>query len=323
MAPPRSREKASAFAREIPTLQGYFYALNEAPEKLAQMPEEAEPDDRTRQVAIPKLAKMLWMLMDRANLPKSFMRTPDQDIKQCMERLRHAAEGLFIAPGVPLTRHLHTFALPLHTLRIHAQLRAAEAKWPDGYAPQAFMLIYTIAVKGNIIQPAGGQGEIELDTRVVHPTKRLSVVGGPFLSLIVVGKKSARSGYLPLRGFTQPILNAKSMLPVMSFADRRIAEQLDALAKDYKKRGIHLAYERPLFDVPGQNATFRPDFIIEFIDCNTGEINDMALYVDDGDENKLQQASDYAKQRNVHIISTAAADIDIIDELEPWLPDTY
>ena len=67
-APQRFREKRSAIPSTIDEPHGLFNAHRLAPEKLAAMPDDSEPDDRTRGVAIPRLARLLWLLMEMAHV---------------------------------------------------------------------------------------------------------------------------------------------------------------------------------------------------------------------------------------------------------------
>jgi hypothetical protein len=111
-APPRIREtvKDSLYAIGLP--KGLFSAHQKAPEKLAQRPEDIEPDDRSRGVAIPRLGKLLWLLLERAGsnilreLPPSGRRAGS--ISEEMHHLKRAAQGLDIAPGIRLSDHLST-----------------------------------------------------------------------------------------------------------------------------------------------------------------------------------------------------------------------
>ena len=144
-APPRIREtmKDSLYAIGLP--KGLFSAHQKAPEKLAQRPEDIEPDDRSRGVAIPRLGKLLWLLLERAGsnilreLPPSGRRAGS--ISEEMRHLKRAAQGLEIAPGVRLSDHLYTNAIDYEKRRVHARLRAAAETWPPEFAPQAFLLL--------------------------------------------------------------------------------------------------------------------------------------------------------------------------------------
>lgn len=169
---PRLREKLRPEAREIDEIDQFFLAHRLAPEKLAQRPDEAEVDDRARGVAIPRLARLLWMLMDRASLnripflPESGDEPP-LDLGKGFALVKRHAEPLEVAPGVPLAPHLYTHVEPFERLQLHARLRQAARTWPEGFAPQAFMLLYTENFSGNTLQLAQGH-ELEFNTRIQY-----------------------------------------------------------------------------------------------------------------------------------------------------------
>jgi hypothetical protein len=72
-------------------------------------------------------------------------------------RLRHAAETLEIAPDIKLARHLYTHIEPYERKQVFARLRDAAPSWPDGYAPQAFLLPYAVDLSGTRIVLAQGR----------------------------------------------------------------------------------------------------------------------------------------------------------------------
>lgn len=45
---------------------GFFEVMRPAPEKLSQRPDDDAVDDRTRNASVPRLARLLWRLMDNA-----------------------------------------------------------------------------------------------------------------------------------------------------------------------------------------------------------------------------------------------------------------
>ncbi|NHN20239.1 hypothetical protein G6046_04735, partial [Bacillus amyloliquefaciens] len=83
-----------------------------APEKLAQLPDDSEPDDRTRGVAIPRLARLLWQLMEMAQVnvvePLEVGEPRTTSMASEFAAMRAAAERVQIAPGIPLARPLYT-----------------------------------------------------------------------------------------------------------------------------------------------------------------------------------------------------------------------
>ena len=223
-APPRIREtvKDSLYAIGIP--KGLFSAHQKAPEKLAQRPEDIEPDDRSRGVAIPRLGKLLWLLLERAGsnilreLPATGRRAGS--ISEEMRHLKRAAQGLDIAPGIRLSDHLYTNAIDYEKRRVHARLRAAAETWPSEFAPQAFLLLEASEVSSSEV--VTGLGTVEIRNRIQHTGIIRAEVEPPFLVLAVVGEHSRREGYLALRAYAQPVFSGNQFVPAERDHDRDV-----------------------------------------------------------------------------------------------------
>src|SRR3546814_12789350 len=82
---------------------GYFEVLRPAPEKLAQRPEEESSDDRTRQASVPRLARLLWRLINLSGLNRTLClsdENPEHSISDEFKTLAIAAQRVEIAPGI-------------------------------------------------------------------------------------------------------------------------------------------------------------------------------------------------------------------------------
>ena len=278
-APQRFREKRSADPPTIDEPHGLFIAHRLAPEKLAGAPDEAEPDDRSRGVAIPRLARLLWILMDMAgvNVVEPLLPRQGRDASMAIEfaRLRRAAERLMIAPGIPLDRHFYTHIDPYERNVVFARLRKAAPDWPSGLAPQAFLALYAIDISGTTITLAKGK-ELDLKTRVQYAGSK---VGPPYIVLVVVGEHNPRDGYTALRGYAQPVARPSNFVAVHNAYERKAVLQLIDLQYRLRREGISLGFKRPLFDLISRAGPVRPDFVLDIHDTNTGEIIETALEV--------------------------------------------
>lgn len=280
-APPRIRETArdSLYALDVP--DGLFNAHQKAPEKLAQKPDHSEPDDRSRGVAIPRLGKLLWLLLERAGsnvlreLPPAGPR--EGSISQEMRFLRRAAQGLEIAPGVPLSAHLYTNAIDYEKRRVHARLRAAAERWPHEFAPQAFLLLEANAVTSTEI--VTGLGTISVRNRIQHTGIIRAEVEPPFLVLAVVGEHSRKEGYVALRAYAQPVLSGNQFVPTERDHDRDVLRALQDAQYILRRRDIRMAVKKILFDLPFADVSVRPDFLIALLDDNTGQECRFALQI--------------------------------------------
>ena len=294
-APPRIREtvKDSLYAIGLP--KGLFSAHQKAPEKLAQRPEDIEPDDRSRGVAIPRLGKLLWLLLERAGsnilreLPPSGRRAGS--ISEEMRHLKRAAQGLDIAPGIRLSDHLYTNAIDYEKRRVHARLRAAAETWPPEFAPQAFLLLEASEVTSSEV--VTGLGTVEIRNRIQHTGIIRAEVEPPFLVLAVVGEHSRREGYLALRAYAQPVFSGNQFVPAERDHDRDVLRALQQAQYELRRLGVRMAVKKVLFDIALAAGSARPDFLVALLDEHSGVECKFALQILQSDD------ADYLELRSI------------------------
>lgn len=294
-APPRIREsvKDSLYAIGLP--KGLFSAHQKAPEKLAQRPEDIEPDDRSRGVAIPRLGKLLWLLLERAGsnilreLPPSGRRA--RSISEEMRHLKRAAQGLDIAPGIRLSDHLYTNAIDYEKRRVHARLRAAAETWPPEFAPQAFLLLEASEVTSSEV--VTGLGTVEIRNRIQHTGIIRAEVEPPFLVLAVVGEHSRREGYLALRAYAQPVFSGNQFVPAERDHDRDVLRALQQAQYELRRLGVRMAVKKVLFDITLAAGSARPDFLVALLDEHSGVECKFALQILQSDD------ADYLELRSI------------------------
>lgn len=280
-APQRIRETAKDSLYAIDYPKGLFNAHQKAPEKLAQKPEDTEPDDRSRGVAIPRLGKLLWLLLERAGsnvlrgLPPSGPR--EGSINEEMKRLKRVSENFEIAPGIKLSDHLYTNAIEYEKLRVHARLREASETWPEAFAPQAFLLLEANAVSSSEI--ITGLGTVEIRNRIQHTGIIKAEVQPPFLVLAVVGEHSKKEGYRALRAYAQPVFTGNQFIPTERDHDREVLSQIQKAQYQLRRSHVRMAAKKILFDIPTEHGTARPDFLIALLNDETGEELKFALQV--------------------------------------------
>ena len=278
-APQRFREKRSAAPPTIDEPHGLFTAHRLAPEKLAGMPNETEPDDRTRGVTIPRLARLLWLLMEMAgvNVVEPLPQQSGRNASMAKEfgRLRAASQRLLVAPGIPLAKHFYTHIEPYERNVVFARLRDAALTWPTGLAPQAFLALYATDISGTTITLAQGR-ELELKTRVQYAG---ALIGGPYLVLVVIGEHNPRDGYAALRAYAQPVARASNFVAVHNQAERDAVVGLLDLQYPWRRKQITLAFKRPLFDIASRIGPIRPDLVLDIRDHRTGELIEVTVEV--------------------------------------------
>lgn len=280
-APFRLRETGIDELIEINHPDLLFNAHRLAPEKLAQVPADDEPDDRSRGVAIPRLARLLWWLLERAHLDELAPLPTDNAfrplIRDQFAALQRATHTLEIAPGVPLEKHIYFHPKALTSNRIYAALRDKPEHWPTGYAPQAFLITYASAIHGQTITTA--DGDIEIRNRIQYAAINQAAVGGPYLTISVIGEHSKAEGYRALRAYAQPIHAGNRFLAVHAREERTAIDQLIALQYRLRRINVSLTAKKPLFDILTKRGPIRPDLLVAAFDGDTGEEREWALQV--------------------------------------------
>lgn len=280
-APQRVRASGNDELYKIEPPNGLFNAHQKAPEKLAQKPDATDPDDRTRGVSIPRLGKLLWLLLEKAgsNVLRQLPDTGPRDgsISKEMRRLREVASGFWIAPGIKLSEHFYTNAVEFEKLRVHARLREDAPTWPQGMAPQAFLLLEANEVTSTEI--ITGLGTVEIRNRIQHTGIIRAEVNPPFLVLAVVGEHSQREGYRALRAYAQPVFSGNQFIPAERDHDRDVLSELQSAQYELRRHGLRMAVKRMLFDIPTPLGSARPDFLVALLSEETGEEVKFALQI--------------------------------------------
>lgn len=326
-APDRIRERAGDSLFEIEFPKGLFNAHKKAPEKLAQQPGDQEPDDRSRGITIPRLGRLMWMLLEAAHTNVLASPPPhgtlQHGIKDEFERIRHAARRFLVAPGVSLGDHLYFNVKDWEARRVQARLRACEDDWPVDYAPQAFLLLEAREISGITVHT--GLGDLEIRNRIQHTGIIRAQVEPPFLVLAVVGEHNRREGYLPLRAYAQPIFKGNRFIPVDRHEDRALLELLTSFQYRMRRKDVQVAIKKPLFDLVTQAGKVRPDAIVAFLDYRTGLEADFAVQLlRDRTPHYLEaKADERMRFEEVHRCITLAhhelGAADILDRLEEMI----
>lgn len=294
---------------------GYFEVLRPAPEKLAQRPENDASDDRTRSASVPRLARLLWRLIANAGLNiavPAHEEPPERTIAEEFKLLVSAAAKIEVAPGIELGRVLWTHGDALHSRRAFAGIRELSHRWPRGHAPQGFLTVFAKAFKGSTIFPAGSE-PITIANRVQSPSVRSNPITGPYLVIIVMGEYPEAHGYAPLRAYAQPVYSGVRFMPIESDFERHVLKALLGCRHEFRRRGIDLAFEKPVFDRLTPLGLCRPDFLIEARSRSTGEIRQLvveAMGAPSTDYLSQKLASRRSLEQIAPVLALASADID-------------
>lgn len=286
--------------RPVDSPQGYFSVLHNAPVRLSQQPEDSG-GGRTRSAYIPRMARLLWRVLDlagrnRTELPDSNEHTIASEFSAVI----HVAERIEVAPDIALARVLWTHGSAFQHRRVYASLRALASKWPRGHAPQAFLLLFAHEIRGHFVHAAGCD-PIEVVTRVQHPSVHGTQIDGPYLVLIVVGQLPQAKSYAPLRAFAQPVYSGQRFIPVDSDLERSTLRNLLRIQHRLDELGHDSSIVKPLFDIQTPAGNCRPDFIVESRSRLTGETHAAVIESMGFDTDDYHDAKAITHPRMAHI----------------------
>lgn len=296
---------------------GYFEVLRPAPERLAQAPDDDTNDARHRGASTPRLARLLWRLMDAggSNLVAPLRYGDEWSIRAAFASLGAAAAKIEIAPRIELARAFWTHPRALQSKAVYAQLRELAHHWPKDHAPQGFMLLYAPHFKGHEIT-LPDDNTIAIASRIQSPSVRGNHIAGPYLMLIVIGQYPEARGYSPLRAYAQPIFNGRLFMPVESDFERRSLRCILDCQKMLHMRRIDLAVGKPLFDTMTELGPCRPDFLLEARSTVTGEVRTIvleALGFDTADYHAAKAITHPRMQRMGELVTLTPTELDCDD----------
>ncbi len=292
--------RSRATANDPPA--GFFSVLKPAPENLSKRPEGDATDDRTRNASTPRLARLLWRLLDTSGVnviaPLSACR--EWSIRENFAAIGRATAKIEIAPGIELARAFWTHHRPLAAKAVYATLRRLSNDWPSEHEPQGFVLLYSKGHKATEIYLSNGE-RVSVANRVQSPAVRGHPVYGPFLTMIVVGKYPEARGYSPLRAYAQPIYNGRLFVPVDSQLERDALRDILEAQLILHRRDVDLAIRKPIFDSQTPEGNCRPDFILEARSRRTGEIKTIVLEVMGFEDDAYRASKSVTHPRMSHL----------------------
>lgn len=281
---------------------GFFEVLRPAPDRLSQRPEEESEGDRIRNKPTPRLARLLWRLMDNAgsNSVAPLSIVTDHSIASEFASIGRITTKMEIAPGIELARAFWTHPRPLQSNMVYATLRRLAADWPKTHAPQGFVLLYAPSIDGNEVHVPNSD-PVEVRTPIQGPSIHGKRVKGPFLVIIVAGDTPERRGYAPLRAYAQPIYSGRMFVPVDSDYERSVMRAILDCQRHLHSRDVDMAIQKPLFDSMTPDGPCRPDFMIEARSNQTGEIRTIVVEAMGFDTEEYEAAKAVTHPRMKHL----------------------
>lgn len=214
--------------------------------------------------------KTLWgtasILMRTARLnllgPDSRLRPP----ADWLAEIAKAADRLYLPPRVPASGFLFTDPAAWRSGEVAARLEAAEAGWPEGGRPGAYLCWPVGDVCGRAVDP-GGEGHVEARSDVTCPTIGENPVEGPYLFLGAVARSGDR--WACLNACARPIAALDCPVSVDSGYERQAVSALWRLVRTLAGNGelgallggaVRIELEKPLTLIETTEGACLPDF---------------------------------------------------------------
>lgn len=219
-----------------------------------------------------KLSRILLTLMDYANLT-SIDHTEDiaPRYKQ-LAAIQAVLANQYFDAGNKLCVQKFTEVNLENTKRLCATIKSKSADWKqNNTVPQGFLIGLAKSFEGKFITTLNNV-EVEIDTPVGFSGQNTK---GPYLVIILVGRRNGGSWFTPIRAFTQPVFSENLLVPVESDYERKTLkilldcqiEKKFSITKPVADRLVspNLRNKKPISGEPAeimQPMNIRPDFIL-------------------------------------------------------------
>ncbi len=284
---------------------GLFSVLT--PERRAHLTEAPLSAAGTGSPSPPRLARQLWRLMTMAQLNRlgPVQRAPEPSIKLEFASLRDVAERLDVHPGTALARVLATHPDDYHSKRLFARIRAAKMKWKDEDPLQGFLLVYVRDINGKTLI-FDGADPVRIEGDLLRSTTGPPRTRGPYLALAVIGDHAGARGLAALRAYAQPVYSGRQFVPVAGRVERRVLKAINSARWRLARSHPHLeiSLEKPLFDIETPGGPVLPDFMLETVDSETGELRKLIVDVIDP-----QAPADLEFKRGSHAVMSHLGEV--------------
>ena len=179
-----------------------------------------------------------------------------------------AADRLYMPPRVPASGFLFTDPAAWRSGEVAARLEAAEADWPEGGRPGAYLCWPVGEVRGREVDP-GGAGHVESLSDVTCPVIGRNPVEGPYLFLGAVARSA--DGWACVNACARPIAAFDCPVPVDSGYERQAVDALWRLVRtlaDNRELGallggtVGIELEKPLTLIETVEGACLPDFLL-------------------------------------------------------------
>ncbi|WP_017326097.1 hypothetical protein [Synechococcus sp. PCC 7336] len=268
----RSASQVGHALRPLASSTSFVLDLTDrAPEArpVSQQPTQlAIQTDRRRSHRWPKLARMLFTLLEEAQLnvirPGWWRRSnyPQQQYRRLQRTKRH------IINRIPLRHYLTTEpeAIAAGCQRLEALLSRGGGDWPPHVKPQAWFvgLASQVDIERRQLYFVGKPDSIAIEEPPICFAPPHSHRSAPYWAIAQLGESKLAPGQYVLRqAYTHPVYSTSLLVPVDSDAERQTLALLLELQRLVCRQGIPLTVTKPLHDfASSEGEPYRPDFVL-------------------------------------------------------------
>jgi hypothetical protein len=254
------------------------------PPRPAAPPSETTAADDHRHTPLPRIAKLLWTVMERAGvttIPSPALDAPKPTISSEMVRLREALAAIpaYRAHGQTVPFRDMTCTYPADLVKppqgaskifqtFHRHRAALEA---TGRRPQAYFIGYIPDVHGSALEHDALPENFSLGI----PVRKLSIFGqpvsGPYLVIAAYAQQAETRRFGAMQAFAQPIYDSGALTlftPVSSPGERLCLRMLKSLQYVFCTHwpNTRATITKPLFPIMTELGLCLPDFVLETSD---------------------------------------------------------
>ena len=173
----------------------------------------------------PALRTQLYRLIESAGLNR--LRPPQVPggSGSWSRELEASTAAFSIAPGRPLSALWFPRFRSWRSRRVHARIREAARRWPEGHEPQAFLCWYVWEVDADGAGRKGHEDRVEVLSGLRRPIVHRKPVERAWLFIGAVGRTRG-GGYECIEGYAQPVYWKDLPIPVDSHYERQALRTL-------------------------------------------------------------------------------------------------
>ena len=223
---------------------------------------------RSRSTLRPKLARMLFTLLEEAQL--HVIRPGWWNQRNISFRQQRSLQRTkrHIVNRIPLKHYLTTQPATISGgyRKLAALANNGNSDWPPHVKPQAFFagIVSEVDRENQTLQALGHPEALQVENEPICFVPPSGSASGPFWGFAHIGESLVTPGrYVLRRAYVHPVFSSELLVPVDSHAERQTLDILLAAQRQLHSLGCQIAIAKPLHDFcTHAGEPYRPDFVL-------------------------------------------------------------